>query len=239
MIREWLGSLFELVFRPSCAVCGEGLLKGESTICTTCRWDMPLTDYWSMRENYLVERLAGRFPFVHASALMFFRHDSQYRSLIHRMKYSSRPDIAHSLGEIYGLYLSQSELYRDIEIVVGVPLHFTKRIKRGFNQSEEFARAVAQSMGVEYDHNSIRRIKRTQTQARLQSGEQRARNVEHAFRVVHPDRIAGRKILLVDDVITTGATIEAVALAITSQSPSTIISIGAIAVVKGSSTPRV
>lgn len=232
MIHQWLRSIFELVFHPSCAVCSEELKEGEITICTTCRWDMPLTDYWSMRENYVVERFAGRFPFHHASALMFFRRESQYRALIHRMKYSSRPDIARSLGQIYGLYLSQSELYKDVEIVIGVPLHFTKRIKRGFNQSEEFARGIAQSMGVEFDRKAIRRTKRTQTQARLRESTERARNVENAFRVVHPQTIAWRRILLVDDVITSGATIEAAALAIARQSPSTTISIGAIAIVK-------
>lgn len=232
MIVEWLKNLFDAIFPERCAVCGGALERGEQTICTSCRWDMPLTDYWSVHENFVVERLAGRVPFAEASALMFFRRDSHYRRLIHRMKYSARRDVATMLGEIYGRYLAQSELYRNIEIIVPVPLHYTKFIKRGYNQSEFFARGIAQAMGVKVEARAVRRIRKTRTQARLRGSAERVRNVQGAFVVTHPERLVGRGVLVVDDVLTTGATIEATALAIIRACPDTRLSLGAIAIVK-------
>lgn len=232
MVVEWLKNLFDAIFPERCAVCGGALEQGEETICTSCRWDMPLTDYWSAHENFVVERLAGRVPFEQASALMFFRRDSDYRRLIHRMKYGARRDVAVVLGEIYGRYLAQSELYRDVEIIVPVPLHFTKLIKRGYNQSEFFARGIARSMGVAVEAKAVRRVRRTQTQARLKGSAERVRNVQGAFVVIRADRLSGRVVLVVDDVLTTGATIEATALAIIEACPDVRLSLGAIAIVR-------
>ncbi|MEG1413668.1 MAG: phosphoribosyltransferase family protein [Mucinivorans sp.] len=232
MIRSWLKSLVEVIFPAQCAVCGEALVAGEKTICTSCRWDMPLTDYWSAHENFMVERLAARVPFVEASALMFFRRHSHYRTLIHRMKYGGRRDVARMLGEIYGTYLHRSELYRGVQLIVPVPLHYTKFIKRGYNQSEEFARGIASSLGVEVCTRALVRTRRTHTQAQLHDSLSRAENVEGAFRVVRPELLVGRGVLLVDDVVTTGATLQAAASAIVMMESPVRLYLGAIAIVR-------
>lgn len=232
MIRSWLSALFSLIFPRVCAVCGTGINEGETIICTTCRWDMPLTDYWSVCDNFVVERLAARFPFVQASALMFFKHDSQYRRLIHRMKYGSRPDIGFMLGEIYGSLLSKSALYKDVEVVVPVPLHYSKLMRRGYNQSEQFARGIAHAMGIDLEIGSLRRIRRTRTQAHLRGNDERALNVHGAFAVTKSSKLEGRHILLVDDVLTTGSTLEACALSIVNSHQSVHLYVGAIAVVR-------
>ncbi|MEG0162941.1 MAG: phosphoribosyltransferase family protein [Mucinivorans sp.] len=232
MITGWFRSLFDTIFPARCAVCSSALARGEQTICTSCRWDMPLTDYWSVHENFMVERLAARVPFVEASALMFFRRHSHYRTLIHRMKYGGRRDVARMLGEIYGTYLHRSELYRGVQLIVPVPLHYTKFIKRGYNQSEEFARGVAHAMGAQLQTKALVRTRRTRTQARLKDSQARALNVENAFRVTRVDLLAGRGILVVDDVVTTGATIEAAAGAIARAVGDATLYLGAIAIVK-------
>lgn len=237
MLRRWIHSLCDLIYPQLCVVCGHSLLNGESVICTRCRWDMPLTEYWGCRENYVTELFAGRLPFEMGSAMIFYKSGSdRYRRMIHRMKYSSRRDIAYMMGEIYGLFLSQSELYRDIDLLVPVPLHWSKRMIRGYNQSEELCRGMASSMGVECNFRAVRRVRITKQQARRKSN-QRWKNVSGAFRVTEADGLRGRHILLVDDVLTTGSTIEACAQAILST-VEVRLSISALAVARRSQQHR-
>ena len=230
-------NLGETLYPQLCAVCGESLAEGEDIVCTACRWGMPLTDYWLQPDNYLTELLAARFPFEHASALMFFMQESEYRGMIHSMKYHSRRDIAHALGRLYGYYLCQSPLYDDVTCLVPVPLHWTKRLKRGYNQSEELCRGMAESMGVRVDSRSLRRIRRTATQAR-KSRSDRWRNVEGAFGVKRPGAFSGGHILLVDDVVTTGSTIEACASAIVRDVEDVRLSVAALSVVRRTLSAR-
>ncbi len=231
IVREWLSSLAELIFPTSCACCSVPLQEGEHTLCLTCRMDMPMTGYYNRQENYVVELFAGRVAFDNASALMFFRQRTGYQKMIHRMKYSGRDDIAYVLGQVYGGVLAKSPLYAKIDTVVPVPLHWTKLMKRGYNQSEEFARGVAESMGVAYESRALRRVKRTRTQARMSSDTARAQNVKDAFRLISPHRLVGKNVLLLDDVITTGSTLESCADTINRELPDVRLSLGALAVV--------
>lgn len=228
---NWLQDFRELLFPRLCACCGDSLLSGEHTVCTLCRVNMPLTHYWEQPCNYAEQLFAGRFPFEQASALMFFKQHTDYQTLIHRMKYGSRRDIAYVMGEIYGHFLSMQTVYQSIEIVVPVPLHWSRFTKRGYNQSEHFAAGVAHSMGIKVEAGVLYRYRRTHTQALMGGIEKRADNVEGAFAVRNVRKIASKQILLVDDVVTTGSTIEACATAIANSSPSTIINVGSLAIV--------
>lgn len=221
----------DLVYPKLCVVCGGELVSGESQICTFCRWDMPMTDYWLHSENYVTELFAGRLPYVNACAMLFFRGGSdKYRRMIHQMKYRSRRDVAYLMGEIFGLLLRESELYRDVDVLVPIPLHWSKRIIRGYNQSEELCRGMAASMGIEYALSAVRRIRITRQQARRHKSE-RWKNVANAFCLVDSKRLEGRHVLLVDDVLTTGSTIESCAEAIL-LAPNVRLSIATIAVAK-------
>lgn len=232
LIVGWLRSLAAIVFPPQCACCGAPLLDNEDTICTICRYDMPMTGYECRKNNHVVDLFAGKALFETASALMFFKKGTHYQRMIHRMKYSGRDDIARVLGEIYGAHLAESGLYKDVDIVVSVPLHFTKKIKRGYNQSAEFARGIARSMNIDSSDRVLGRRRKTKTQARMKSKEHRADNVGGAFVVKRPQIIEGKNVLLVDDVVTTGATIEACAVAINEAVATSKLYLGAIAVVE-------
>lgn len=231
-MKELIKNLEYLIFPPLCACCGDLLVRGEVTICTACRVDMPLTRYWETEQNYCVELLAGRFPFRQASALMYFRANTDFQTIIHKLKYGGRSDVAFSLGELYGYFLSQCPHYQGIELIIPLPLHWTKLSKRGYNQSEQFARGIARSMGVKVMASAIKRSRKTHVQAQMHGTEQRAHNVEGAFEVKKGSKLDGHKILLVDDVITTGATIESCANVIAAAYPSAQINIGALAIVK-------
>ena len=139
------------------------------------------------------------------------------------------PNSARAMGEWYGRCLKESGLYDDVEVVVPLPLHPVKRCRRGYNQSEYIAEGIAAQLGVEVDRRSVRRKRNTESQA-LKARRDRARNVEDAFAVGRPGRLAGRHVLLVDDVFTTGSTMLSCAGEILRSAPGCRISIAALAV---------
>lgn len=226
-----LGSVFSLFYPRLCVVCNGELVEGESNICTGCLWEMPLTDFWTHQHNYVIEMMSARLPFEHGSALMFFSRHSQYRLMIHRMKYSARRDIAVMLGRMYGRFLSESPYYQSVDLIVPIPLHWTRRIFRGYNQAEEFARGLSESMGVACDFGSVIRRRITHQQAR-KDGHQRWANVRGAFAVSRTENLRGKHLLLVDDVLTTGSTIESCGSAIVAAVPDAKLSIATLAVVQ-------
>lgn len=195
---------------------------------------MPLTDYWMAEENPATIMLRKHIPTLHhASALLYFRHESGYRAMIHSLKYSGRRDIAEALGEAFGRELRESPLYDSVDLLIPVPLHWSKRMQRGYNQAEEICTGLGRSMGIPYDFHSLKRIRRTRAQALHRDTDARRRNVEGAFRLRRPERLQGKHILLVDDVLTTGATITACAEAILSELPDARISVATLAAVRG------
>lgn len=193
---------------------------------------MPLTDYHLSKENYVTQLFAARFPFVNACALFFFRSGSNgFRRMIHSMKYSSRRDVAVLMGEIFGATLRESSLYDDIQVLVPIPLHWTKRMIRGYNQSEQICIGMSTAMGIPCDFKSVKRIRLTGQQAK-RSHKDRWANVSGAFTVRSPKPLANKHILLVDDVLTTGSTLEACATEIVNSVEGVRLSIAALSVAK-------
>ncbi len=229
ILSEWFRDVATLFFPARCAVCGEPLETGERSICTLCRMTAPLTGYWREADNPVVRRCWGLVPVEQASGFLFFVHGSGWRRLIHGFKYRGSWRMAREMGEWYGRCLAESGLYGGVECVVPLPLHPIKRCRRGYNQSEYIAEGIASQLGVPVDRHSVCRRRNTESQAR-KSHRERAGNVEGAFAVRHPERLAGRHILLVDDVMTTGSTLLSCAGEILRAVPDCRISLAALAV---------
>lgn len=221
--------LASLFFPRRCAVCGEPLVAGERLLCTLCRTTAPLTGYWREADNPVVRKCWGTIPVVQASGFLFFVHASGWRRMIHGFKYRGAWRTARALGEWYGRCLAESGLYDDVEVVVPLPLHPRKRCRRGYNQSEYIAEGIASQLGVKVDRGSVVRTRNTASQA-LQLRHERPRNVEGAFAVRHPERLAGRHLLLVDDVMTTGSTLLSCAGEVVRVVPDCRISVAVLAV---------
>lgn len=174
---------------------------------------MPLTYFWTWSGNPAEERFSGRVDFVHASSLFYYRDESPYKSLIHYFKYKGRRKLGAYLGELLGERLRQSGIYDDVDIIIPVPLHPFKRWKRGYNQAEIIARKIAEVLRKPVDSSLLIRKKYTRTQTK-KDALQREKNVSGAFRIRTVYMLKGKHVLLVDDVLTTGATLGACAVEI-------------------------
>lgn len=205
--KDFLSGFIHLFFPRICAVCQTDLKHGERVICTSCHYKMPLTRFWEDANNPVAQTFWGRVSIENACAYFFFTKGSKYRPLLHKLKYKGKYDVGVALGLGFGQVLAKSELYQDIDYVVPVPLHPKKQKLRGYNQAEAIARGVAQGLGVQVKTNGLVRHEFTETQTKKTRAE-RIRNVENAFRVVNDEELKGKHLFLVDDVITTGATME-------------------------------
>ena len=184
-------------------------MKNERIICSECIYHLPRTDYHLDQDNPVARIFWGRIRIEQATAYYFFNKGSRFRRLIHELKYLGRQDIGVELGRAFGYDLMKSG-FRDIDLIVPVPLHKKKLKRRGFNQSECIARGIAESMSKPFNTTAVIRNIHTGTQTSKLRYD-RWLNVENVFRVAEPDFLTGKHILLVDDVLTTGATMEACA----------------------------
>jgi ComF family protein len=210
LIKKLFSGFFRLFYPKVCALCGVDLVQGEEAICIACLYKIPLTRFWDDKENAVSQIFWGRVNVENACAYFLFAKGSKYRPLLHKLKYKGQREIGVELGLHFGMALSQSKHYQDIDYVVPVPLHPKKLRKRGYNQSEAIAEGVAKGMGISVSTTHLIRTEFTETQTRKTRAE-RVKNVSEAFAIGRSVEIKGKHLLLIDDVITTGATLEACA----------------------------
>ena len=170
-------------------------------------YHLPRTNFHLYCDNPVSRIFWGRVDILNAASFLLFNKGSKVQHLVHALKYKDRKDIGIFLGEEYGRDLKNCLYFSDSMIIIPVPLHKKKYLKRGYNQSEQFAIGLSQEMGIPYTCQSLFRKNSSETQTR-KSRFMRWQNVNEIFEVKEPGKIAGRQILLVDDVVTTGATLE-------------------------------
>lgn len=212
--RKALSALADMVMPRTCVVCGTTLLPAEDCICTECLSDMPYTRFWTMSHNRMADKFNERLTGVasryeYAAALLYYDDDSPYRLVPQAVKYRRRFDCGRLFGTMLGRRLAAAGHFADVDMVVPVPLHWTRRWKRGYNQAEIIAEAVAEEFGAPVCRRTLVRTRRTQTQTRL-GMEGKAVNVSGAFRVnpKFASRLKKcRHIIILDDVFTTGSTV--------------------------------
>lgn len=223
-------ALLHLLFPERCAACGGPLPEGARLICPHCHWDMPLTGYAHSHDNPVFKKFGGLLPIVEASSLLFFTRNSRYREMIHAFKYRGQWRTSLELGTLLGETLNEGGLYRTIDLIVPIPLHYRRRLKRGYNQAEYLAEGISRSLKVPVDKTCLKRRVHNPSQASTRQRKERWENVQGIFTVRHPEKIAGCHILLVDDVLTTGATLISCAETLLEKVPECRISIATLAV---------
>ena len=230
-LRTYFTEIFGLFYPERCAACGEPLPEGARFLCPRCQWDMPLTGYATEHANPVASKFWGLAPIDEACSLLFFSQQSRYRTLIHGFKYHGRWNSSLEMGRQLGATLRDSPLYATIDRIIPVPLHPRRRLTRGYNQSEYIARGVADRLtGASLECGCLKRSTYNRSQTHAQSREERWQNVNGIFTLLHPERLDGHHILLIDDVLTTGSTLIACTEAILRVLPTCHISIATLAV---------
>jgi len=204
---DFLEDFLSLFFPPHCAGCSGPLVRGETVICTDCMLEMPQTDYHNDSQNALFTRFSGRLRVDQAVALYRFSRGGRVQKLLHALKYNNRPAVGVFAGQFYGQKLLACGFFAGVDCIVPVPLHQAGLRKRGYNQSAMFAKGLSEVSGIPFS-DLLRRVVPTVSQTR-QSRTSRWENVKTVFAVDDPEMFHKKHILLVDDVITTGATVEA------------------------------
>lgn len=202
-----LSDFVSLFFPRYCLSCSNSLVGGEETLCTRCIINLPRTNY-DLNENPIKVRLAGRLPLAYGLAFLKLRKGGVVQKMLHQLKYNNHPEIGIKIGKVFGQDLKQNGLDRAFDLIVPVPLHKARMRKRGYNQSAKFAEGLSYVLDLPWDESiAIRRIS-TKTQTN-KSKLERWENVKNVFAMSKTGAVEGKRILLVDDVITTGATLEA------------------------------
>lgn len=197
-----------LFFPCYCLGCGSPTVKGEAIICTRCLLEMPQTGYHKEIENALQQRLSLRFPLRYATALYKFNKNGRVQHLLHELKYRNHPEIGIMLGNICAGILIEGGLNECCDVIVPVPLHPSRKRKRGYNQSAKFAAGISAGLNIPFSDDLLVRKQKTETQTR-KSKLDRWENMNNVFGLATQGSLRGTRILLVDDVITTGSTLEA------------------------------
>ncbi len=207
MRRSFWTELLDLLSPRRCAGCGDRLAPTETVFCHVCWWHMPLTHFEDQAlDNKMARMFWGLLPLERAVALFDYEPGTEVANMIHAIKYFDRPDIAEEMGRIMADRLSAKGFFEGIDAMVPVPLSADRLRERGYNQSEMIARGIGERTGLPIYNKVLARKAFKGSQTRLNPYE-RKENVEHAFELVDGGNIAGRHLLLVDDVMTTGSTL--------------------------------
>jgi ComF family protein len=220
-----------LFFPRLCLACENPLPRNEPFICLECQVTLPQTDFHEHKINYFTEKFNGRVPLEAAAALFYFTKKSKTQHLIHQIKYNDKREAAVDLGRFLGRNLVQSPHFQGIDFIIPVPLHNQKKILRGYNQAEVFADGLSDILNIPVEKQVLLKIKMTDSQTR-KSRLERLKNTEDVFQLNNPSLIIGKSILIVDDVMTSGATLEACALAVLEEVKDVKISFATIAFAK-------
>lgn len=212
-LADYMRGLSHLFFPNTCTGCDQPLGSNEDLVCTDCWYHMPYTDFHLQADNDTARQLWGRVKVDAAASFLFFREASRVQRIMHHFKYRNTPRIGVLMGLRYGGLLRYATGFASVDLVVPVPLHPKKLRERGYNQSAYFAEGLAQSLGKPMLPNALARKTAGESQTH-KSRYERYQNMQDTFQVNEPGALAHRHVLLVDDVLTTGATIEACAQAL-------------------------
>ena len=203
-----LTHLINLFYPRVCAACGNLLMSKEETVCLSCRYLLPKTLYEKNADNPLAQMFYGQIDFHAVTAEFFFSKTGKVQHLLHQLKYEGNKDAGFFLGQQLGESIKETELFRDINYLVPIPLHPKKEHIRGYNQSHVIAQGVENMTEIPIIKDCLYRKVFTSTQTK-KSREERWDNVKDIFDIKDYERLKGRHVLLIDDVLTTGATLMA------------------------------
>jgi ComF family protein len=215
-LQKQAGGLLHLFFPNYCYGCGADVASKDQLLCLHCLGSLPETGFFRQTGNLVEKVFYGRLPLRAAGALYYFTKQSVIQELMHQLKYKSKPELGVYLGKMLGHRLLEAENFPKPDCIIPVPLSRERQYKRGYNQSAETAAGVAEVLGIPVLNNALVRNRASETQTH-KTREERWENMQGIFSMTEPELINNRRVLLLDDVVTTGATLEACGTAILSS----------------------
>ena len=206
-----LRDLFYLFYPKTCVCCDEQLVKNEFEICLKCRFELPITNFTDEINNKIEQTFYGRFKLEFATALIYYSTKGISQKLIYQLKYKNKQNVGKFLGKWLGDELLNCTRLQSVDYIVPVPLHPKKFRSRGYNQLTTFGKSISEILGVPYIDNVLIKKSVNETQTLMHRFE-RWKNVNEIFYLNDADVFTDKHVLLIDDVITTGATLEACAI---------------------------
>lgn len=223
---KYLSSLLHLFYPHNCEGCGSTLISDNQFLCTRCIHHLPATGFFNKPGNPVEKTFYGRLPVNHAAAVYHFTKASLLQHLLVQLKYKNNREAGYFLGRMLGYALANTERFAGIEVLIPIPLNPKKEFIRGYNQSALLCEGIREIWNKPVLANAVTRVRFTETQTH-RNRLSRWQNMENVFAVTQPESLTNRHILLVDDVITTGATLEACGSSIL-EIPGTQLSVAAV-----------
>ncbi len=203
-----LKDIFNIFYPTICLCCKEQLTTNEALICIDCRHDLPVTNFTDEADNIIEKIFYGRVPIEEATSLFYFLKKGKVQELIHHLKYKNQQKVGTFIGDWLGELMRNSKRFKTIDCIIPVPLHKKKQQLRGYNQVSTFGKSLSKKLDVPFYETTLLKKTATKTQTKKLRLE-RWKNSEHKFTVQTTNTLNGKHILLIDDIITTGATLEA------------------------------
>ena len=227
MLQTIANSILHILYPQFCVKCNSSFINNKQLMCNKCLQQMPLTNFETINNNDIDKLFWGKLKVAHAFALGYFNRAGIFQHLVHQLKYNGNKDAGLILGNLMGEAILNSVFYANINLIIPLPLHPAKLAKRGFNQAEIIAQGIAQKCNIPMQNNIVLRTVNTSTQTAKTRGE-RFENMRNVFLIKNAELLNNKHVLLVDDIITTGATLEACGAAILTAQNTTLY-IGAAA----------
>ncbi len=204
---KFFGYLLDLFYPNLCINCSETLVQGEKVLCLKCITDLPKTNFYKEENNLVEQRFWGKVKVEKGTSFLYFRKGSITQTILHELKYKRNQSVGHFIGKLAGLELQESSHFSTVDVIVPIPLHPKKELKRGYNQSKVICEGLSEILEKPIIVNNLVRIKENETQTK-KSVYERYQNIQGVFAINDAQEFEGKHILLVDDVITTGSTLE-------------------------------
>ena len=229
-IKDIFNGFIDTLFPRICPVCNNVLLSHEKHICTKCRIDIPITRYHMQEFNAMEQLFAGKTPIEKAVGYFFYEKGNPYSNILHNIKYRNNPQLGQYVAKLFAQELLSRDIFRDIDCIIPVPLHHRKKIQRGYNQSEYIAKGFSEVFDIPVHNNIIIAHKSHESQTNKGIYE-RWLNTQYIFSAQDTQVLENKHVLIVDDVVTTGATLLSAALTIASV-PNIKISLATLGVAR-------
>lgn len=230
LMKRIISDISDLLFPRTCPVCGKVLSPHEKYVCPECMLNLPRTQLHEHKFNAIEQLFAGKTPIQRATGYFYYEKGNRFSSILHRLKYHNMPELGQWLATKFAEEISPCGFFNDIDAIIPIPLHYTKLAKRGYNQSAYIAQGISNATGIPVIA-AVKSIKAHSTQTRKGIYERHI-NTTGIFGISRPELLEGKHVLIVDDVVTTGATLLSCAELLNSTVHDIKISVATLAVTR-------